>query len=98
MHPRTNSRIFHASPEFSLFFWPLDDTFPLEETVMNKNVKGAIAGAVALILIGGGGYFAFQAAKKGGECMHCGKSFPHGELMGHQVSCTKNDANMKFRK
>ncbi len=89
-----NSRIFRASPEFSLFFWPLDDTFPLEETVMNKNVKGAIAGAVALILIGGGIYFGVQASKKGAQCPFCKKYFPHGDIMGHKLKCPKNDTDL----
>jgi hypothetical protein len=77
-----------------LFFWPLDDTFPLEETVMNKNVKGAIAGAVALILIGGGVYFGVQAAKKGAQCPFCKKYFPHGDIMGHKLKCPKNDTDL----
>ena len=64
---------------------------------MNKNVKGAIAGAVALILIGGVFYFGFQAAKKGDKCMHCGKYFKHGQLMGHQLTCSENKTNMNFR-
>ena len=89
-----NSRIFRASPEFSLFLWPLDDTFPLEETVKNKNVKGAIAGAVALILIGGGVYFGVQAAKKGAQCPFCKKYFPHGDIMGHKLKCPKNDTDL----
>ena len=94
MHPMANSRIFRASPEFSLFFWPLDDTFRLEETVMNKNVKGAIAGAVALILIGGGIYFGVQASKKGAQCPFCKKYFPHGDIMGHKLKCPKNDTDL----
>ena len=57
---------------------------------MNKNVKGAIAGAVALVLIGGGIYFGVQASKKGAQCPFCKKYFPHGQIMGHKVTCPKN--------
>ena len=64
---------------------------------MNKNVKGAIAGGVALILIVWGVYFGFKAAKKGDKCMHCGKYFNHGLLMGHQLTCSENKTNMNFR-
>ena len=61
---------------------------------MNKNVKGAIAGAVALILIGGGVYFGVQASKKGAQCPFCKKYFPHGDMMGHKLTCTKNNTNL----
>ena len=61
---------------------------------MNKNVKGAIAGAVALILIGGGIYFGVQSAKKGAQCPFCKKNFPHGQIMGHKVTCPKNKTDL----
>ena len=61
---------------------------------MNKNVKGAIAGAVALILIGGGVYFGVQAAKKGAQCPFCKKYFPHGDMMGHKFKCPKNKTDL----
>jgi len=60
---------------------------------MNKNVKGAIAGAVALVLIVSGIYFMAQSAKKGAQCPFCKKYFPHGQIMGHKVTCPKNDTD-----
>ena len=65
---------------------------------MNKNAKGAIAGAVALVLIGGGIYFGIQAKKKGGQCPFCKEHFPHGDIMGHKLTCPKNDTDMEFKK
>ncbi|MDP7011572.1 MAG: hypothetical protein QF685_09350 [Verrucomicrobiota bacterium] len=65
---------------------------------MNKNVKGAIAGAVALVLIGGGIYFGVVSSKKGLQCPFCEEYFHSGDLMGHKLRCPKNDSNMKFRK
>ena len=61
---------------------------------MNKNVKGAIAGVVALILIGGGIYFMAQSSKKGAQCPFCKKYFPHGDMMGHKLKCPKNDTDL----
>ena len=61
---------------------------------MNKNVKGAIAGAIALILIGGGIYFGVQASKKGAQCPFCKKYFPHGDIMGHKLKCSKNETDL----
>ncbi len=57
---------------------------------MNKNVKGVVAGAVALVLIGGGIYWGVQSAKKGAQCPDCEEYFPHGEIMGHRLICKKN--------
>ena len=64
---------------------------------MNKNVKGAIAGALALVLIGGGIYFMAKEAKKGAQCPFCKEYFPHGDLMGHKFKCPKNDTDLTPR-
>ena len=61
---------------------------------MNKNVKGAIAGAVALVLIVSGIYFMAQSAKKGEQCPFCKKYFPHGQIMGHKLTCKKNKTDL----
>jgi|TARA_B100000959_G_C14721646_1_gene517190 hypothetical protein len=61
---------------------------------MDKNVKGVIAGAVALVLIGGGIYWGVQSAKKGARCPFCKEHFPHGDIMGHKFKCPKNDTDL----
>ena len=39
-----------------------------------------------------------ENAKLGTNCPFCGEFFPHGEIMGHKITCTKNKQDMKFKK
>jgi len=35
-----------------------------------------------------------EAAKKGAQCPFCKKYFPHGDIMGHKLKCSKNDTDL----
>mgnify|MGYP001047680608 CR=1 FL=1 len=63
---------------------------------MSKNMKLAINGTVALLLLGALFWFAWGEKTKGVKCRFCGKTFSHKNISFHQLSCDKNDVNMQF--
>jgi len=65
---------------------------------MDKKLQTTIASVAAIILVGGGIFWGVKAAKAGEPCRYCGKRFPHGEIMGHQIRCDENTESMNFRK
>jgi len=56
---------------------------------MSKNAKFAITGAVALILMGGLGWFAVKSKQKGETCEWCGEKITDGPLGIHKTRCPK---------
>ena len=36
--------------------------------------------------------------QKGAQCPFCKEHFPHGDIMGHKLTCPKNDTDMEFKK
>ncbi len=65
---------------------------------MDKKLTTTIATVAAVVLVGVGIFFGVTSAKKGEKCRYCGKYYPHGEIMGHQIRCDKNKESMSFRK
>lgn len=63
---------------------------------MSKNVKFAITGSLAVLMLGGIIWFGINAKKAGSKCRFCGETFPHENISFHQVRCPKNNVNMQF--
>ena len=65
---------------------------------MSKNMKLAINGAVAVVLLGALIWFAWGKKTEGAVCVFCGKTFSHEHISFHQLSCDDNNVNMQFDK
>ena len=62
---------------------------------MNKNVKLAISGGLALFIVVGGFLLMRKFQQDGGQCQFCGKPLKHSELLGHENTCPKNDSDRR---
>ena len=64
---------------------------------MDKNTKMAIAGVLALAIIGGGIWFMIKAQKDGTNCPYCVEPVKHSELLGHTTYCPKNTNDRRLK-
>mgnify|MGYP001316595570 CR=1 FL=1 len=63
---------------------------------MNKNVKFAITGTLAVLILGGIIWFGVSAKKSGTTCQYCGKEVSRENEFGHESRCKANKTNRQF--
>ena len=64
---------------------------------MDKNMKMAIAGVLALGVVGVVIGFMMKAQKDGTTCPHCGEPVKHEDLLGHTTYCPKNKNDRRLK-